>query len=179
MAHFKTCTRRVEREFTVLGPRWFLSGSAFQGSCRVWTKKGNEWGPHGHWLVSADVGPRRFPALVCVEGLAPRVAMGGAACTHLWVRGPPALRWGHDIPGAPERRGGQWSRGAPGGRGAPRGRADRWIPALRASAGELPAAPFALWERRGASVRARHGRPCSGPFSSDRTDRGGAVAWGS
>lgn len=65
--------------------------------------------------------------------------------THLWVRGLPALRWGHGIQGALERRGDRWSRGAPGGQGGRLVRADRWSPAPEASAGEQLTARFALW----------------------------------
>lgn len=69
-------------------------------------------------------------------------------CTHLWVRGLPALRWDRGIQGALEPRGDQWSLGAPGGRGGQRDPADRWTLVLRASSSVRLAVRFALLENR-------------------------------
>lgn len=77
---------------------------------------------------------------------------GGADSTHLWVRGLPALRWDHDIQGALEHQGGQWSLGAPGVPGVQLDQADRWTLVLKASSGEQLTVQFVLLENKDTSI---------------------------
>lgn len=72
----------------------------------------------------ARPGPRPpSPCLLCHPG-------------SLWVRGLPAPQWDHDIQGALEHRGDQWSLGAPGVPGGQLAQAGQWLPAPEASSGE-------------------------------------------
>lgn len=110
-------------------------------------------------VASGPTGPSVFFPLsspqwghLCVEGLGfVTGGLSGAACTHLWVRGLLAPRWDHDIQGALEHRGDQWSLGAPGVLGDQLVQAGQWLLVPRASSGEQLTVRFALLEDRDTS----------------------------
>lgn len=126
----------------------------------VWTGEGSvvgpdaSQGPNTHRLLPGCPRVPAFPPPPAEEtalwraGLASMWGCCGAAWTHLWVRGLPALRWDHDIQGAPDHRGDQWTLEAPGAPGGLPGQADRWVLVLTASAGEQLTVRFVLWKQR-------------------------------
>lgn len=136
-------------------------------AARTWVRHGCQGGrPLARVPVTWARCPSGPPFVPCVAGAMRGLAglpCGRLVCTHLWVRGLPALQWDRDIRGALGRQGGPWSLGGLGGPGAPRDQAGRWSLGPGASSGEQPAGQFALLEKQQRGLGSSGGR------------RGGAV----
>lgn len=150
----------MNKEFTVVGPGQVpAKAQPFRVLCGSWTKEGSVGEPQSQsrpehpltraWMtlviprVIFPPSPRRED--ICGgAGLDSMWGCCGAAWTHLWVQGLPALLWDHDIQGVPEHRGDQWNLEAPGDPGGRLGQADRWVLELMASAGEQLTVQFVL-----------------------------------